>query len=878
MKTPEYRFLMGSPLQGLTLTAGYYYDLQTGQRTVDQTGQWYATLGDAATIADSWNRRFVLTDTRLANSSYVSVYDSERNYLGSQDLRNSYIDPSSLPEGTAHIAVTLSKADYERVRDLSSLLYVMLEVEPFYSTLGKTVERQSGQIFFRETLDTDLHFVGELADALLAIANASIGRRFALACQRRVFSTTWLTYHVDTFSTLDCQFDAARHICTPTLTPLDRYTKITARQSDEHDLIKLNPEIIQIETSLRPIIEIYERGSSVITRFLGGTYWETEVSEPIDDESVLRGTEHFGQRPVSDAAGYMEVEFDSGWAAAAGVPSGVYKFDRSNNYYFLQDGTDFWAWSFATFQGAEFLALSKNGAPFVESLTGYPILAWVPTSVSSASDLPVPSDYGTTYEITRAANYGTVGFVKYRLYDLWIRAVGNADTLFGTASFDLPKDDFAVDSPAYKKCAPLDKNQGYFYLTDDTTTEPTEFGITENGGEYYTRENLPVEGGIDGVKPMPVGKHEWGKYSFWYNYDDNYATQEAASRYDYLLRDCFTLGSVVKALLKEIDPAITFEETRIYSEFLYSNSAPNHMTSDYGWRLAITPKSNVLKGDYDQPAQKAPITFEGFMRLLQEQYDLYWYIDNQYNLHIEHKLYFLNGGSYIGASQVQLDFTGDTLRDKFNRKRTAYFQNAFSYDTSLLRKRLEMGTAENGTEFFTGLSFDFNADYAKFADTQAVTVGDFTADIDLMRIEPSRYSQDGFALLAYETVGTKPKVNVGTLKVTDHEGGTRVAFVNNSFASWLFCQHLHLYDAASVAFTAYLRLVGLASGAFADTVRGLVWAKRQEIQFPSDQDPDTLQLITTDVGSGMPERFEINALTRQVKATLSFPIGEVPIN
>lgn len=876
MKTPKYRFLLGTHLQAVGNYVAGYYDKLTGQFVSGGT----SLKCESVAIANAGVQGYLAADnTFLKESSYITLYEGN-SFIGTVLLSSIMGTPYILPQGVTSIGITLDVTEMET--DHPRPVYILREAESFYSKLSKKIGKESGQMFFREVLDTDLHFVGSEADI---IQTYSVEDKFMVICERKDYATdTWNTYHSDTFGVTDCSFDLAAHTCTPKLTPLDNYSRVLARYSDEYDLIKLKPEICRIKTSLRPIIEIYERGSGVITRFLGGTYWETEVT-PEDDAQALIDA-HFSRVPLSEARGYLEAKIDEDWTTIIGLPSGIYEYDPTNNYYYLQDGDTLWTWGYATYFNLGFLALSRNGVPIQNSF-GEPLLAWLPTSIDSPSDLPVPSDYENEYLISWYTDTAkTIGTVHYRYYDIWARVIGNGDSLFGVATFDIPNDDFAISSPSYKKCAPLGKEQGYFYLSDDVTVEPTEFGITEDPEKYYTRENLPIEGGLHGVRPMPIGKHEWGSFSFWFNYPDNYTLMEQESRYDYDLKDCFTLGAVIRALLAVIDPSITFVDGQECSQFFYSPYGLGvDMKGGYDWKIAITPKSNVLKGDYDQAAQKAPISFEELMTMLKDLYGLYWYIDSGRRLHIEHLVWFLNGGSYtVYQGNVQLNLADSNVKDAFNKKMTGYWQKAYEFSMSEAARRLELTYSEKGTEFFEGLSIDVLNSYLREASVNSKSIANFTADLDLMRVEPDRYSSDGFALLAYlDAVVPQPPYTptgqklipvTGAIIVTEKDGWQRQAYINNLFASWLYCQHFYMYNLSGDLMKVNLKLESLPNAASLDSVHGLARLKKQKVRFPFDDDPDTIDLIQTDIGYGVPEDFEIDAESRTVSATLSFPVKD----
>lgn len=43
----------------------------------------------------------------------------------------------------------------------------------------------------------------------------------------------------------------------------------------------------------RPLLQVYVPGDNVVSCFLGGTYWEQEVVEPVDNTGDLKSKYHF---------------------------------------------------------------------------------------------------------------------------------------------------------------------------------------------------------------------------------------------------------------------------------------------------------------------------------------------------------------------------------------------------------------------------------------------------------------------------------------------------------------------------------------------------------------------------------------------------------
>ena len=122
----------------------------------------------------------------------------------------------------------------------------------------------------------------------------------------------------------------------------------------------------------------------------------------------------------------------------------------------------------------------------------------------------------------------------------------------------------------------------------------------------------------------------------------------------------------------------------------------------------ITLKTNILKGEYDQAAQKAEISFKDLMEMLRDCFRCYWYIEDG-KFKVEHISFFIRGGSYSYSSNVQLDFT--KLIDQFNKKPSTYFLSEIEYDKSDLNQRYEFGWMDDVTDLFGGMAQE-RVDYA----------------------------------------------------------------------------------------------------------------------------------------------------------------------
>ena len=215
-----------------------------------------------------------------------------------------------------------------------------------------------------------------------------------------------------------------------------------------------------------------------------------------------------------------------------------------------------------------------------------------------------------------------------------------------------------------------------------------------------------------------------------------------------------------------IDTLVKFEATSEYSRFFYEGDTPTPIIPFDGSRVGyvpfIAPKSNVLKGNYDQAAQKAEITFEQVMNMLRDCFRCYWYIDSNNHLRIEHISYFMKGLSYTSPN-IQLDLT--KKYDKFNNKAILYAQEATSYNKDDLSSRYEFNWMDDSTDTFDDMEVNVNSVYIQSDKTEEINSEVFSTDIDLMLYAPDKFSNDGFVLMmANKDTGKVPIAAVSGLR------------------------------------------------------------------------------------------------------------------
>lgn len=418
-------------------------------------------------------------------------------------------------------------------------------------------------------------------------------------------------------------------------------------------------------------------------------------------------------------------------------------------------------------------------------------------------------------------------------------------------TYDLPSDDFVTDNRNYKKCIGL--TGGLFFCTSRAVDKPTRYGLNDYG-QYFTNEFIPSSVGIG--RPLPISRNSWANASLWYVYDSYYSLFEQRLRKQYTLRDSYSIAAAIKALLKEIDPTLQHEATAEYSRFLYDTTVPMSMARFY---VHITQKTNILKGEYDQPAQKAEVSLEDVMKMLRDCFRCYWYIeDNKFK--IEHISFFMRGGSYSYNTSIQLDFT--KLVDQFNKKLSSYFQSEVEYDKTDLNQRYEFGWMDDVTDLFDGVTIDVKSNYVQKDKTEEINISQFSSDVDYMLFNPSNFSDDGFALLCPIKNGSSLELPIIETQLIDENGDTYNAVIQNFYAAWAYLVRFYMYDMP--ASNLDCNVLGYLYA------NGVKMCMKHTIEFPIEEDLNELELIKTTIGNGKIDEISVNVNTRHAKVRLLY--------
>lgn len=839
----------------------------------------------------------------------IFFYDKDNKYLNYTIFSDGNLDKYDTVNDSIRLNAEYVKCDF--ILDISETelsqmtqseidsmlthvwVYAGFELQnPHYSKLESKYKKETGQAFFRNSLEGSIKLFGTDFDF---INSQSLETKYVLI----VTNANGKVLALNSFAKTDCKLDTTRRSIELKLSSIDRYSKIMNKYDNTYDLIKLSPAITSLILTKRLLYQFYIQGANSVSCYANGTYWEQDVNEAIDDANALRSKYYFAENFTKQEI-IIEKEQSEYFA-------GTYIKDESYNGYrwihTTKSNLVFWLDPLSDSEKANYNTAAWPYGSILNAATGsHPTnttgesrnsLYWIKfNDKNTFGSLDTPnlkskSVYCTSYADKKFDGIFNSGSgADYKLnkvldntyafnlrdclidYTIWGRILADVDTAVEQSTgqvktlYDLPKDDFVSERVNYRKCIGLIglqvKQTGY------TVAHPTKYGRNDSG-EYFTNNFVSALTKTEHM-PVPISRSSWANTSLWVIIPDTWNIFENQFRSEFILKDAFSLADVIKALLHKIDPLVKFEATSEYSQFLYGGDTSTPIIPFDGSRVGyvpfIAPKSNVLKGNYDQAAQKAEITFEQLMNMLRDCFRCYWYIDDSNRLRIEHISYFMKGLSYTSPS-LQFDLT--KKYDKFNDTVVLYAQEVTKYNKDDLSSRYEFGWMDDTTNTFEDMEIDVKSVYIQSDKTEEINSEVFSTDIDLMLYAPDKFSEDGFALMmADKNTGRVPIAAVSGLR-DDEYIYTYSATPQNYLCSWLYLARYYMLD-----MPAYRIEYTRAPSADAYRVTGIKQCMQQNVEFQTDEKIDLNKAIKTSIGIGIIDSASINIDTGLINATLVF--------
>lgn len=713
------------------------------------------------------------------------------------------------------------------------------EAFPVYAdSFAIDFSKESGQEFFRTKVNGKLKFIGGDYDDIIA---DPISTKFLLTIEDANGSTIFEGFFYKT----DCEIDENDKIVEVAPTPDDEYADILAGWEREYNLIKLAPEINQIDMMRRPVIQVYNRLAGKVTCILSGMCWEQDCDPVSDPQNYGFALMSPGPTTWNILMSTFPGDFDD-WAGEAPVPS-LFHFNIAdpNDESDTIDG-----YYVKVVPSLDYVTIRRAGddSIFAQGFADGQ-LSWPDTITLLISDNSSPL-------------YGKHIVLEGQPIGLYCRLLCDKSQVLGQNTQDVRSDDFVGKIPGYPKMVgynPGGINQVYI-IQEQMSATPTDEGRSL-GGNYYIKPTFPPTSGYGAI--LPLCRSIWDEFSIWWTSSPLDPLMEEDGRTPFTLRDAYPLHSVIQVLLNEMGSSVTFDADEAYSDFLY---AAWNTIKAASFDLFLTPKSNLTAFDYEQAAQRGNITLKHVFDMLRDCFRCYWFIDGG-KLRIEHIEYFRRGGSYVNPPTVGIDLTD--LYYSRTGKTIATAQQAYKFEKPETYARIVFGWMDDCTAPFDGSPIEILSPWVQKDKSESVDVTNFTSDLDYIILNPGDISKDGFALLCAQEVNGRwvvPFINFyqnGT--TTPSELGEVAELVlQNGYLSFKWLQRYYLYDLAAPNYS-----IDGRNG----TAIGTKLIKTQEVEFPAQYAPNLQQLIKTLIGNGQIQKLSINLSSLNCKATLNYGVA-----
>lgn len=710
-------------------------------------------------------------------------------------------------------------------------------VRPNYKDdLTLDYELETNQRFYRAKLSGKINFVRADYDI---INDAPFDSEFFLYIEKSDdWGQTYNQYYKAKFMKTDCTFNDDDKLVTVKPETTDQYDDVLAGLEKEYNLIELAPQIEFLTIRKRPLIQIYVPGDSIVSCFLGGTNWEQDANATTDQNALIQ-TYHFALCNI-----LKEIQITSNGSPA--VISGLYTGRMATGA------------SADVFEGKLYPELNVNYYIYItqQRIDGLPFGA-VAVEIRKQSDdtamfrytKVTTSPFDTLeFDLTAVEGSGATGTMHadMKSYNIYARYLVDVEKIGDLNTYPLPADDIVDNNRNYRRAI------GYAidvaFISNNFSDTPTEWGLADNG-KYFAP---PYS--IYGQTFYPIARSTWRYASLWFGFYLMDWILEEKARKAYTLRDAFPVASCISVLLNQIAPGITHEATPEYSQFLYNTNNP---ISGRSFKLLISQKSNIINGEYQTPAQKAPVTLQQIMTMLRDIYKCYWYIEGG-KFKIEQINWFRNGGSYGYNPIIDYDLT--QLENVRNGKKLAFATSEYSFDKVDMPERYQFEWMDDVTTPFEGLPIEITSKYITAGKIEEINISNFTSDIDLMLLNPGAISSDGFALFAAVTPSGGGQLELPFTRQT--VDGVEY-FLQNGYLAFINIQPTYwVYDMPARS---------LKINNIINTAIGISRNKKQTLNFPAGiTEPNPMQLVKTYIGNGQVDKLSVNLCSRNIKATLKY--------
>jgi hypothetical protein len=641
----------------------------------------------------------------------------------------------------------------------------------------------------------------------------------------------------------------------------DEYTNLLDNYENEYDILKKDLAYEPVSMLRKAMVQAYLWGENTVSNIIDNVYWSEDTTETVVDINELISSYHFVLPIIAEVTSatigaYDENEKPSDDSKAAidamvGKYYGYQYYSKAQNRYcyYLRNRSGYTLVLKYTESNHKYNITYKKG----DKTYGYKenwSASIEPDCWLDITYMDMPNDPHCYIDTKLSHTESLKVYLRY--------VIETSNVISG---FEENDNQYVLSTSKTNQSSEYDP-----FLDSDTeydTALDFDIGMVVTSNSQTAPDVAELRSfGYYGT-PVPICKAAWtDELSYWYVESKTTADYGDALAYTKTVKHCYSLGTVIKALLADCAPELSFEETSEYSEFLYGSgvlcSELNSLNSVF--RIFFAPMTNVTKEDYDTPAKKCTLSLKVILDMLKNAYQCYPFIENG-KLRLEHLIYFVRGHSYKGYSRT-LDFV--SLRDKFNGRHTIFGQSEVSYSVDSLSSRYEFSWSDEGTDYFNDYALDLKGGITKGLDTEQISISTFSTDVNLMVAFPENFSDDSVALLC---VDSNNKVVSRAINVITPEGDSQYIGLQNYYASWLYCVTLYrwyVYPSTNIEVNDNNRI--------AETSKDVKTADFMQVTINLPRvvtDSITNYQIITDVGTGYVDSATENLDSGFISATLN---------
>ena len=759
------------------------------------------------------------------------------------------------------------------------------EVFPDYSRAAITEDKSVNGWFGITSLDVDLIFKDT---DFIYLKSFAIDTEITLYFQTSINNgATWSTKGTFIFTRFDMEVNEDEQIIKLKPESKDIYRDLLDGLDKQYDILNLAPELETITYYKRPLLQIYFAGLSQINNYLGAQYWETTTDEIVEDHDDLINTYKFGlidhivfiqgnsEVLTKDISGRYDTPDPTLWndptlpAVSTGRPVVFYhvddtfemriRFVNGSGYQWrifdLSDGSIIYTTAFQSsyfypydslggFDGALFTDVD-DGTKQVRCFGGRcygRLLSNVGESAGVYAEIMPHINQFSFDPWSASTTYSKNDLVTYDS-SIWVALNTNTneqpDSSSDWAEVAGDQEDI-INAINYIYSFPITDNiiAANNLATDDPAT--TRFGKFHQDALFFPGQYFIRQTGANGPY-YPCAQSRWTEASFWIYYTSALLSLQDNGAKAFTTEAMYW-DSCINTILAENEVTggdVTMGRTSEYSDFFYNASNP--MKGD-SRRLFIVPVSNIILGDYSDPAKKGITRLSELLMIPKVFHNCDWFAEDG-KLRIEHVKYLRQGKSYTGDN-IGVDYT--TSLDPKTNLSWNYGQRIFRYDKQNIPSRLEWNFLGEGSEPVRGLPIDVLDSYVSKGNIEKYNLENFTADIDFVNSQGTTFlSSNGFVVLEAEQVGDDWVVPFVTVEVETGEE----YIIQNGYLAMAYLHPLFWKDNAPGSTLKMNRNQTTANSVRRHKIQ-------PKVKFPINLNLDIMELVKTVDGNALPKLVE----------------------